>query len=179
MTQLAQHTQSLSLEEAEATLDLSSLPNAPWTLDVLQGLCDQSLVRTFERGGTRFCFARPRDAVIEVIGPVEPGVAGLRIEPEGVVVGPGGAAVAMDVRMDEGLKPIYNVLATIKGDGEPERQIAEEIAHRQLVERQTIVVRIGGEADARAAHASLHFSCRNESPAGANRLSAGALVWRL
>jgi len=33
-------------------------------------------------------------------------------------VGPGGAAVEMDVQMDEGLKPIYNVIAKIPGAGE-------------------------------------------------------------
>jgi N-acetylated-alpha-linked acidic dipeptidase len=38
-------------------------------------------------------------------------------------VGPGSAAVAMSVEMDEGLKPIYNVIATIKGSGEPEKQV--------------------------------------------------------
>jgi N-acetylated-alpha-linked acidic dipeptidase len=38
-------------------------------------------------------------------------------------VGPGAAAVAMDVRMDEGLKPIYNVIATIKGRNEPEKLV--------------------------------------------------------
>ena len=46
--------------------------------------------RTFERGGTRFCFARPRDAVIEVIGPIENGepesgrIAGLAFEVKGI-----------------------------------------------------------------------------------------------
>lgn len=38
-------------------------------------------------------------------------------------VGPGGAAVAMDVQMDEGLKPIYNVIARIPGAREPERLV--------------------------------------------------------
>jgi N-acetylated-alpha-linked acidic dipeptidase len=38
-------------------------------------------------------------------------------------VGPGEASVAMDVQMDEGLKPIYNVIATIKGRTEPEKLI--------------------------------------------------------
>jgi N-acetylated-alpha-linked acidic dipeptidase len=38
-------------------------------------------------------------------------------------VGPGSAAVAMSVEMDEGLKPIYNVIATIKGSSEPEKQV--------------------------------------------------------
>ena len=38
-------------------------------------------------------------------------------------VGPGAATVAMDVQMDEGLKPIYNVVATIKGSAEPEKLI--------------------------------------------------------
>jgi N-acetylated-alpha-linked acidic dipeptidase len=33
-------------------------------------------------------------------------------------VGPGGAAVEMDVQMDEGLKPIYNVFARIPGSGD-------------------------------------------------------------
>ena len=33
-------------------------------------------------------------------------------------VGPGGAAVEMDVQMDEGLKPIYNVIAKIQGTGD-------------------------------------------------------------
>ncbi len=33
-------------------------------------------------------------------------------------VGPGGAAVEMDVQMDEGLKPIYNVIAKIPGSGD-------------------------------------------------------------
>jgi N-acetylated-alpha-linked acidic dipeptidase len=37
--------------------------------------------------------------------------------------GPGAARVAMDVRMDEGLKPIYNVIATIKGNAEPEKLV--------------------------------------------------------
>ncbi len=34
-------------------------------------------------------------------------------------LGPGGASVQMDVQMDEGLKPIYNVVARIKGAVEP------------------------------------------------------------
>ncbi len=38
-------------------------------------------------------------------------------------VGPGSAAVAMDVQMDEGLKPIYNIVAKIKGSSEPERLV--------------------------------------------------------
>lgn len=33
-------------------------------------------------------------------------------------VGPGGAAIEMDVQMDEGLKPIYDVIATIPGTGD-------------------------------------------------------------
>jgi len=38
-------------------------------------------------------------------------------------VGPGSASVAMDVEMDEGLKPIYNVFARIPGTAEPERLV--------------------------------------------------------
>ena len=38
-------------------------------------------------------------------------------------VGPGAAAVVMDVQMDEGLKPIYNVVARIKGSTEPEKLV--------------------------------------------------------
>jgi N-acetylated-alpha-linked acidic dipeptidase len=38
-------------------------------------------------------------------------------------VGPGGASVQMDVQMDEGLKPIYNVIAKIKGAVEPEKLV--------------------------------------------------------
>ncbi len=38
-------------------------------------------------------------------------------------VGPGAARVAMDVQMDEGLKPIYNVIATIPGSVEPEKKV--------------------------------------------------------
>src|ERR671912_454675 len=38
-------------------------------------------------------------------------------------VGPGSARVAMDVQMDEGLKPIYNVIATITGTVEPEKKV--------------------------------------------------------
>ena len=38
-------------------------------------------------------------------------------------VGPGSARVVMDVQMDEGLKPIYNVIATIKGSVEPEKLV--------------------------------------------------------
>jgi N-acetylated-alpha-linked acidic dipeptidase len=38
-------------------------------------------------------------------------------------VGPGAAAVEMTVAMDEGLKPIYNVVARIKGTTEPEKLI--------------------------------------------------------
>lgn len=38
-------------------------------------------------------------------------------------VGPGAAAVAMDVQMDEGLKPIFNVFARLPGEGEPERLV--------------------------------------------------------
>ena len=38
-------------------------------------------------------------------------------------LGPGAATVAMDVQMDEGLKPIYNVIATIKGSVEPEKLV--------------------------------------------------------
>ncbi|HXG54608.1 MAG TPA: M28 family metallopeptidase [Vicinamibacterales bacterium] len=38
-------------------------------------------------------------------------------------IGPGAARVAMDVQMDEGLKPIYNVIATIPGSVEPEKKV--------------------------------------------------------
>ena len=38
-------------------------------------------------------------------------------------VGPGAARVAMDVQMDEGLKPIYNVIARIRGSVEPEKLV--------------------------------------------------------
>ena len=38
-------------------------------------------------------------------------------------VGPGAAAAEMTVTMDEGLKPIYNVVARIKGTSEPEKLI--------------------------------------------------------
>jgi N-acetylated-alpha-linked acidic dipeptidase len=38
-------------------------------------------------------------------------------------VGPGAARIAMDVVMDEGLKPIYNVIATIPGNVEPEKKV--------------------------------------------------------
>lgn len=38
-------------------------------------------------------------------------------------IGPGGARVAMEVEMDEGLKPIYNVFARITGRVEPEKQV--------------------------------------------------------
>ena len=38
-------------------------------------------------------------------------------------VGPGAARVAMDVQMDEGLKPIYNVVARVRGSVEPEKQV--------------------------------------------------------
>jgi N-acetylated-alpha-linked acidic dipeptidase len=38
-------------------------------------------------------------------------------------IGPGAARVAMDVQMDEGLKPIYNVIATIRGSSEPEKKV--------------------------------------------------------
>jgi N-acetylated-alpha-linked acidic dipeptidase len=38
-------------------------------------------------------------------------------------IGPGAARVHMTVRMDEGLKPIYNVIARIRGSVEPDRQI--------------------------------------------------------
>jgi N-acetylated-alpha-linked acidic dipeptidase len=38
-------------------------------------------------------------------------------------IGPGAARVAMDVQMDEGLKPIYNVIARIRGSVEPEKQV--------------------------------------------------------
>ncbi len=38
-------------------------------------------------------------------------------------VGPGSAAVAMDVQMDEGIKPIYNVIARIPGTVEPEKLV--------------------------------------------------------
>ncbi|MCP4571827.1 MAG: M28 family peptidase [bacterium] len=37
--------------------------------------------------------------------------------------GPGGASVAMEVEMDEGLKPIYNVFGRISGTDEPERLV--------------------------------------------------------
>ncbi|MEO6214290.1 MAG: M28 family metallopeptidase [Vicinamibacterales bacterium] len=43
--------------------------------------------------------------------------------PRAYHIGPGAARVAMDVQMDEGLKPIYNVIATIPGSVEPERKI--------------------------------------------------------
>jgi N-acetylated-alpha-linked acidic dipeptidase len=38
-------------------------------------------------------------------------------------IGPGAARVAMDVQMDEGLKPIYNVIATIPGSVAPEKKV--------------------------------------------------------
>jgi N-acetylated-alpha-linked acidic dipeptidase len=38
-------------------------------------------------------------------------------------IGPGAAAVSMSVQMDEGLKPIYNVVARIKGSVEPEKLV--------------------------------------------------------
>lgn len=38
-------------------------------------------------------------------------------------IGPGSARIAMDVQMDEGVKPIYNVIATIPGSTEPEKKI--------------------------------------------------------
>ena len=38
-------------------------------------------------------------------------------------VGPGAARVAMDVQMDEGLKPIYNVIARVRGSVEPEKLV--------------------------------------------------------
>ena len=38
-------------------------------------------------------------------------------------VGPGAARVAMSVQMDEGLKPIYNIIATITGSAEPEKKV--------------------------------------------------------
>ena len=38
-------------------------------------------------------------------------------------IGPGAARVAMDVQMDEGLKPIYNVIARIRGSVEPEQLV--------------------------------------------------------
>ena len=38
-------------------------------------------------------------------------------------IGPGSARVAMDVQMDEGLKAIYNVIATIPGTSEPEKKV--------------------------------------------------------
>jgi N-acetylated-alpha-linked acidic dipeptidase len=38
-------------------------------------------------------------------------------------IGPGAARVHMSVQMDEGLKPIYNVVARIRGSVEPEKQI--------------------------------------------------------
>ena len=38
-------------------------------------------------------------------------------------VGPGGAAVEMSVKMDEGLKPIFNVFGYVRGSATPERTI--------------------------------------------------------
>jgi N-acetylated-alpha-linked acidic dipeptidase len=38
-------------------------------------------------------------------------------------VGPGAVRVAMDVQMDEGLKPIYNVIARVRGSVEPEKLV--------------------------------------------------------
>jgi N-acetylated-alpha-linked acidic dipeptidase len=38
-------------------------------------------------------------------------------------IGPGSARVRMSVQMDEGLKPIYNVLARVRGSAEPEKLI--------------------------------------------------------
>ena len=38
-------------------------------------------------------------------------------------IGPGLARVAMDVQMDEGLKPIYNVIGRIRGSVEPEKLV--------------------------------------------------------
>jgi N-acetylated-alpha-linked acidic dipeptidase len=38
-------------------------------------------------------------------------------------IGPGAVRVAMEVRMDEGLKPIYNVIGRIRGSVEPEKLV--------------------------------------------------------
>jgi N-acetylated-alpha-linked acidic dipeptidase len=38
-------------------------------------------------------------------------------------IGPGAVRVAMDVQMDEGLKPIYNVIGRIRGSVEPEKLV--------------------------------------------------------
>ena len=40
-----------TLEAAEAVLDLDAWPDAPWPMDVVQGLVDKSLLRTLDAGG--------------------------------------------------------------------------------------------------------------------------------
>ncbi|MBI3725224.1 tetratricopeptide repeat protein [bacterium] len=51
LAQCAVFRGGFSLDSAEAVLDLAALPDAPWIVDVLQALCEKSLVRSYEPPG--------------------------------------------------------------------------------------------------------------------------------
>ncbi len=60
LTQLATLPSPFTLEAAEAALDLSSFPRAPWALDVLQALKDKGALRSHDDAGTlRFEITSP------------------------------------------------------------------------------------------------------------------------
>ena len=50
LAQLAVFEGGCTLEAAEAAIDLSSVPDAPWTLDVVNSLVDKSFVRSMDDG---------------------------------------------------------------------------------------------------------------------------------
>jgi predicted ATPase/Tfp pilus assembly protein PilF len=52
LAQCAVFDGGFTLEAAESVLDLSAYPEAPWTVDVVQSLTDQSLLRTWVPEGT-------------------------------------------------------------------------------------------------------------------------------
>jgi N-acetylated-alpha-linked acidic dipeptidase len=84
-------------------------------------------------------------------------------------IGPGAAAVDMRVDMDEGLKPIFNVIARIKGSVEPEKLIILGSMARSIptrAHRHSSRWRAGSRQRSRAAG---HPGGRSSSPAGTPR----------
>jgi serine/threonine protein kinase/predicted ATPase len=61
LAQLSVFQGTFGIEQAEAVLDLSAYPEAPWALDVMEALWDRSLVHADEQG------AEPRFALYESI----------------------------------------------------------------------------------------------------------------
>jgi serine/threonine protein kinase/predicted ATPase/Tfp pilus assembly protein PilF len=77
LAQLSVFRGGFTIEAAEAVIDLSSFPSAPWALDVVQALRDKSLVRTWEAaklpGELRFGFFESiREYATERLGNLGP-----------------------------------------------------------------------------------------------------------